>query len=111
MVNINFDDTWMTVPYLDIMLFMWMLFSLIYGFAPVAYFTKEVNPRLANHPLETNRRLANLELTSLVKDATDVQTDVLQHWHSGDNSYEDILMCLDMVFTLQHFRFICCPWN
>ena len=87
MLNINFDDTCMTVPYLDIMLFMWMLFSLVYGFVPSGLFTKEVNPRLANHPLETDRRLANLELTSLVKDATDVQTDVLQHCHSGDHSY------------------------
>ena len=30
----------------------------------------EVNPRLAKRPLETNGRLANLELTSLVKEAT-----------------------------------------
>ena len=37
---------------------------------PVASFTKEVNPRLAKRPLKTNGRLANLELTSLVKEAT-----------------------------------------
>ena len=36
---------------------------------PVACFTKEVNPRLAKHPLETNGRLANRGLTSLVKQA------------------------------------------
>ena len=36
---------------------------------PVASFTKEVNPRLAKRPLETNGRLANLELISLVKEA------------------------------------------
>ena len=35
--------------------------------------TKEVNPRLAKHPLKTNRRLTNLKLTSLVKEATDRQ--------------------------------------
>ena len=38
----------------------------------VASFTKEVNPRLAICPLKTNGRLANLELTSLVKEATKV---------------------------------------
>ena len=32
-----------------------------------ASFTKEVNPRLAEHPLKANGRLANLELTSFVK--------------------------------------------
>ena len=36
----------------------------------VASFTKEVNPRLAKRPLKTNGRLANLELTSLLKEAT-----------------------------------------
>ena len=36
----------------------------------VACFTKKVNPRLAKRPLKTNGRLANLELTSLVKEAT-----------------------------------------
>ena len=38
---------------------------------PVASFTKEVNPQLAKRPLKTNGRLANLELTSLVKEATE----------------------------------------
>ena len=33
-------------------------------------FTKEVNPRLAKRPLVANGRLANLVLTSLVKEAT-----------------------------------------
>ena len=37
---------------------------------PVASFTKEINSRLAKRPLKTNGRLANLELTSLVKEAT-----------------------------------------
>ena len=32
--------------------------------------TKEINPRLAKRPLKTNGRLVNLELTSLVKEAT-----------------------------------------
>ena len=36
----------------------------------VAFFTEEVNPRLAKRPLKTNERIANLELTSLVKEAT-----------------------------------------
>ena len=39
---------------------------------PVASFTKEINPRLAKRPLKTNGRLANLELTSLIKEATDL---------------------------------------
>ena len=38
--------------------------------SPVASFTKEVNPRLAKRPLKINGRLANHELTSLVKEAT-----------------------------------------
>ena len=37
---------------------------------PVASFTKEVNSRLAKRPLVFNGRLANLGLTSLVKEAT-----------------------------------------
>ena len=40
--------------------------------ATVASFTKEVNPRLAKRPLKTNGRLANLELTSLVNEATGI---------------------------------------
>ena len=36
----------------------------------VASFTKEVNPRLAKRPLVFNGRLANRDLTSLVKEAT-----------------------------------------
>ena len=39
---------------------------------PVASFTKEVNPWLAKCPLKTNGHLSNLELTSLVKEATGV---------------------------------------
>ena len=39
---------------------------------PVASFTKEVNWRLAKRPLKTNGRLANHQLTSLVKEATGV---------------------------------------
>ena len=43
---------------------LWLLSS------PVASFAKEVNPLLAKRPLKTNGRLANLELTSLAKEAT-----------------------------------------
>ena len=39
----------------------------------MASFTKEVNPRLAKRPLKTNGRLANRELTSLAKAATEIQ--------------------------------------
>ena len=37
----------------------------------VLFFTKEVNPRLAKRPLILDGRLANRELTSLVKEATE----------------------------------------
>ena len=37
-------------------------------------FTKEVNLRLAKRPLVFNGRSANRDLTSLVKEATDVRT-------------------------------------
>ena len=39
------------------------------GMWPVASFANKVNPRFAKRPLKTNERLANLELTSLVKEA------------------------------------------
>ena len=42
----------------------------IVTWTPVASFTMEVNSRLAKRPLKTNGRWANLELTSLVKEAT-----------------------------------------
>ena len=41
---------------------------LIAIYTTVASFTKEVDPRLAKRLLETNVRLTNLELTSLVKE-------------------------------------------
>ena len=47
---------------------------------PVASFTKEVNPRLAKRPLKTTGRLANLELTFLVKEATVRGTIVEYHY-------------------------------
>ena len=37
----------------------------------VASFTKEVNPRLAKRPLETNGHLVNRGITSLVKEANE----------------------------------------
>ena len=42
---------------------------LIAIYTTVASFTKEVDPQLAKRILETNESLANLELTSLVKEA------------------------------------------
>ena len=39
---------------------------------PVASFTKEVSPRLVKRPLKINGYLANVELSSLVKEATGV---------------------------------------
>ena len=40
-------------------------------------FPKEINPRLTKRPLETNGRLANHGLTSLVKEATDNKLDLV----------------------------------
>ena len=39
---------------------------------PVASFTKEVDPQLANRPLVSNGRLANHGLLSLVKDVNGI---------------------------------------
>ena len=50
----------------------------------MASFTKEVNWRLAKRPLKTNGRLANPQLTSLVKEVT------------GD-AYVDHLTALSLV--------------
>ena len=57
----------------------------------MASFTKEVNPRLAKRPLVFNGCLANLGLTSLVKEATDnqelnnskMQLKLLEKWVTG----------------------------
>ena len=43
----------------------------------MASFPKEVNPRLTKRPLETNGPLANLELTPLVNEATEVHVKYL----------------------------------
>ena len=53
---------------------------------PVAYFTKEVNMRLAKCPLVFNGHLASRSLTFLVKGATSVippmvnTMDLPEHW-------------------------------
>ena len=47
---------------------------------PVASFTKEVNWRLPKRPLVSNGRLANRQLTSLVKEATGDNI-----WHNGSS--------------------------
>ena len=39
----------------------------------VVSFTNEVNPRLVKRPSKINGRLANLGLTSIVKEATELQ--------------------------------------
>ena len=52
--------------------FRWIWLSGIPSYLYVAFFTKEVDLWLAECPLETNRRLANLELTYLVKEATGI---------------------------------------
>ena len=46
----------------------------------VASFTEEGNLRLAKHPLKTNGRIANLEFTSSVKEATHYQCFTLAQW-------------------------------
>ena len=57
----------------------------------MASFTKEVNPRLAKCPLKTNGHLANLELTSLVKEATgmwSVWSEQIRHFAAVYNELE-----------------------
>ena len=49
---------------------------------PMASFIKEVNPWLAKRPLKTHGRLANLGLTSLVKEATGVRG---RSWVAADS--------------------------
>ena len=54
--------------------------------------TKEVNPRLAKHPLVFNGRLANCGLTSLVKEATDcyrfpMDIDIFPWFHNTCSPY------------------------
>ena len=44
--------------------------TMVNSLAPVASFTKEVNPRLAKRPLVFNGCIVNRGLTSLVKEAT-----------------------------------------
>ena len=46
------------------------LWPTVHSLIPVASFTSEINPRLAKRPLKTSGRLANRELTFLVKEAT-----------------------------------------
>ena len=69
---------------------------------PVASFTTEVNSRLAKRPLDSNGRLANRWLTSLVKEATG---ELLRHYcpfYTGDfNS-----MCNICLISLCGCRFI-----
>ena len=62
--------------------------------SPGASFTKEDNPQLAKRPLKTNGHLANLELTSLVKEATDVirhASLALGEWYDFPSVCEVIL--------------------
>ena len=54
----------------------------------VASFTKEVNSLSAKRPLKTNGRLANLELTCFVKEATG------SHWWSN---HHDILLYVHVL--------------
>ena len=49
---------------------LWLILNHINKSEPVASFTKEVNPPLGKPPSKTNGRLANLELTSFVKQTT-----------------------------------------
>ena len=72
----------------------WLLLS-------VAYFTKEVNPRLAKCPLKTNGRLANCRLTSLVKEATGGP----RYWLFNCQS-----LCISLNFTLS-CCLLCSPFK
>ena len=55
---------------------------LICLYPPVASFTKEVNWWLAKRPLVFNGRLANRQLTSLVKEATEVLLQQIDCLHT-----------------------------
>ena len=57
---------------------------------PVAYFTIEVNPRLAKPPLKFNGGLAKLGLTSSVNEATGMQLQ--QNLFSSNFNYESIIL-------------------
>ena len=64
--------------------FKWVAVTWPEGREPVASFTKEVNRPLAKRPLVFNGRLANRELTSLVKEATGLHPN---NGHQSDMSY------------------------
>ena len=75
-----------------------------YSNLPVASFTKEVNPRLAKRPLKTNGRLANLELTSLVKEATGVD-ELNPHLYHGA-SFQNPTIELPHTGIINHNKII-----
>ena len=58
----------------------------------MASFIKEVDLRLAKRPLKTNGRLANLELTSLVKEATGICVATTSATMELSLSHEQILV-------------------
>ena len=80
-------------------------------------FTKEVNPRLAKRPLKINGRWANLELTSLVREATDgyvmicafqfgvlETTDMLPHLQDEESTVVTLVIARDTrtTWSLRH---------
>ena len=67
---------------------------------------KEVNPRLVKRPLKTSGHLANLELTSLVKEATGGMKMTLTHWgrvmHICVTNLDHNLCCIIVDWTLRN---------
>ena len=68
---------------------------------PVASFSKEAKPRLAERPLKTNGRLANRGTTSLVKEATGINVNprFVSRFpiHHDNSSIEDTCMGIKSI--------------
>ena len=72
---------------------------------PVASFTKEVNSRLAKRPLVFNGRLANRGLTSLVKEATGIDTPFVACFQPVD--FERYIEVIPIIWKLSGFERSC----
>ena len=82
-----------------------IILSEYYGVGASDLFTKEVNPWLAKRALKTNGRLANLELTSFVKEATNASTDI------SHKSVPNLSMYICILDTIHKRRRHCINFN
>ena len=76
----------------------------------VASFTKEVNPRLAKRPLNISGHLANLELTSFVKEATGLHMFVVNKFDNSTNLFFLLyqICCKIYFYKLSHNKYMSC---